>query len=300
MREMAATGDLTRRIPRRPAAPLGGRGCPAPGDHLQHDDRLDRALPARGGAARAAVVARAALDRRRARDPQPADDHQDRAAQRCAARTSGPTSSGRRSPTSTRRSRGSTASCPRCSTSPGRSSSTWRPTDLNALCEDAARAADSDAPADSDHGSISTVAADRRHRRRAAAAGARQHPDQRATRRRRHGRRPMAGRDPIRLTTRLKPRARWSIEVRDQGTGIASEDLSASSIPYFTTRRTGTGLGLAISRNIIEGLGGTIGVSSRPGEGTEVRMNSEMLTLNAEVRPRCRAFTSALSSQHSA
>jgi signal transduction histidine kinase len=40
--------------------------------------------------------------------------------------------------------------------------------------------------------------------------------------------------------------------------------------PYFTTRRTGTGLGLAISRNIIEGLGGTIGVTSRPGAGTEV------------------------------
>ena len=42
--------------------------------------------------------------------------------------------------------------------------------------------------------------------------------------------------------------------------------------PYFTTRRTGTGLGLAISRNIIEGLGGTIVVSSRAGQGTEVRI----------------------------
>jgi signal transduction histidine kinase len=42
--------------------------------------------------------------------------------------------------------------------------------------------------------------------------------------------------------------------------------------PYFTTRRAGTGLGLAISRNIIEGLGGTIAVSSRTGEGTDVRI----------------------------
>jgi signal transduction histidine kinase len=42
--------------------------------------------------------------------------------------------------------------------------------------------------------------------------------------------------------------------------------------PYFTTRRTGTGLGLAISRNIVEGLGGAIGVSSQKGRGTEVRI----------------------------
>jgi signal transduction histidine kinase len=65
---------------------------------------------------------------------------------------------------------------------------------------------------------------------------------------------------------------RLIIEVRDRGTGIASENLSRVFDPYFTTRRTGTGLGLAISKNIIEGLGGTIGVSSQPGKGTEVRV----------------------------
>jgi signal transduction histidine kinase len=42
--------------------------------------------------------------------------------------------------------------------------------------------------------------------------------------------------------------------------------------PYFTTRRAGTGLGLPISKNIIEGLGGTLAVTSRPGEGTEIRI----------------------------
>jgi signal transduction histidine kinase len=76
----------------------------------------------------------------------------------------------------------------------------------------------------------------------------------------------------IRLRTRLAGTDRLIIEVRDRGTGIASEDLNRVFDPYFTTRRTGTGLGLAISKNIIEGLGGTIGVSSQPGDGTEVRV----------------------------
>ncbi len=43
--------------------------------------------------------------------------------------------------------------------------------------------------------------------------------------------------------------------------------------PYFTTRRAGTGLGLPIAKNIIEGLGGTLAVSSRRGEGTEIRID---------------------------
>jgi two-component system sensor histidine kinase HydH len=77
---------------------------------------------------------------------------------------------------------------------------------------------------------------------------------------------------PIRLRTRLQGPGRIAIEVLDQGTGIAGEDLGRVFDPYFTTRRTGTGLGLAISKNIVEGLGGTIGVSSRPGQGTEVRI----------------------------
>lgn len=63
-----------------------------------------------------------------------------------------------------------------------------------------------------------------------------------------------------------------AIEVRDRGTGIAEADLPKIFDPYFTTRRAGTGLGLAISRNIVEGLGGTIAVAGRPGGGTTVRL----------------------------
>ena len=62
------------------------------------------------------------------------------------------------------------------------------------------------------------------------------------------------------------------VSVRDRGTGIAADDMAHIFDPYFTTRRAGTGLGLPISKNIVEGLGGTLSVSSRPGEGTEIRI----------------------------
>jgi two-component system sensor histidine kinase HydH len=78
--------------------------------------------------------------------------------------------------------------------------------------------------------------------------------------------------DPITLITRLTPAGRAAIDVRDRGAGIAADDLPRVFDPYFTTRRTGTGLGLAISRNIVEGLGGTITITSRVGRGTDVRI----------------------------
>ena len=86
----------------------------------------------------------------------------------------------------------------------------------------------------------------------------------------------LAGRpvDPgdISITTTRVNDARVAIAVSDRGPGISPEHLARIFDPYFTTRRTGTGLGLAISRNIIEGLRGTIAISSRTGEGTTVRV----------------------------
>jgi len=60
------------------------------------------------------------------------------------------------------------------------------------------------------------------------------------------------------------------ITVADDGTGIAAPDLAKVFDPYFTTKRGGTGLGLPIAKNIVEGLGGTLSVTSAPGKGTDI------------------------------
>ena len=64
-----------------------------------------------------------------------------------------------------------------------------------------------------------------------------------------------------------------AITIRDTGRGISDDDLPRIFDPYFTTRRAGTGLGLAIAKNIIEGLGGSISVTTRAGAGTDFRID---------------------------
>jgi signal transduction histidine kinase len=72
-------------------------------------------------------------------------------------------------------------------------------------------------------------------------------------------------------TSRVGPR-RVAIVVRDRGVGIPGDDLGRVFDPYFTTRRTGSGLGLAIAKNVVEGLGGAITATSTVGAGTELRV----------------------------
>lgn len=89
----------------------------------------------------------------------------------------------------------------------------------------------------------------------------------------------------IRIETR---EAGGSVElvVRDNGCGIPAENLDKVFVPFFTTKgplggsqTPGTGLGLSVVYGIITGVGGSIRVESREGEGTAFTV-----TLPAEAR----------------
>ena len=60
------------------------------------------------------------------------------------------------------------------------------------------------------------------------------------------------------------------VQVRDDGPGIPADLLPKLFAPFFSTKEAGrgTGLGLSISRRVVTDHGGTIEVSSQPGEGT--------------------------------
>ena len=78
--------------------------------------------------------------------------------------------------------------------------------------------------------------------------------------------------EPIRVATLVTSTGDVRIDIVDRGVGIPADDLPRIFDPFFTTRRTGTGLGLAITRNIIEGLGGSITITSTAARGTTVRL----------------------------
>ena len=60
------------------------------------------------------------------------------------------------------------------------------------------------------------------------------------------------------------------IDVEDTGTGISTNLLGKIFDPFFTSKEPGkgTGLGLSTALAIVRGHGGTLEVSSKPGEGT--------------------------------
>jgi two-component system, NtrC family, sensor histidine kinase HydH len=68
----------------------------------------------------------------------------------------------------------------------------------------------------------------------------------------------------------------FRITIRDRGVGVKPLDLTRVFDPYFTTRRTGSGLGLAIAKNIIDGMGGSLSLDSKPGDGTEIHIDLPM------------------------
>ena len=78
-------------------------------------------------------------------------------------------------------------------------------------------------------------------------------------------------------------RAALTLSIRDRGAGMPGEVLARIGEPFFTTKAPGRGMGLGLflARAVIEGVGGSLQIDSRAGEGTEVRV-----VLPTDVSPR--------------
>jgi len=84
---------------------------------------------------------------------------------------------------------------------------------------------------------------------------------------------PNGGRCCIAAEERTEEGKRWGeIVVSDTGIGIEQENLPRLFEPFYTTKSGGTGLGLAIAYRIMQDHGGTLHVTSVPGNGTQVVM----------------------------
>lgn len=75
------------------------------------------------------------------------------------------------------------------------------------------------------------------------------------------------------IEIRVCPRENgMEIRVKDNGKGIKEEILPFIFKPFFTTKPKGSGLGLSISKRLIETHKGSIGIESKEGFGTIVRV----------------------------
>ena len=89
----------------------------------------------------------------------------------------------------------------------------------------------------------------------------------------------------VELRTEALAEGRAAIEVGDRGVGIDPADLPHVFEPYFTTKRTGTGLGLAIAKNIVDALGGTLTAARREPSGARLRIELPAAAAVPEPRP---------------
>ncbi len=70
----------------------------------------------------------------------------------------------------------------------------------------------------------------------------------------------------------MQPGTYVCIEINDTGPGIPADALPHVVDPFFTTKRGHRGLGLAWAYGIVTNHGGSLAITSPPGQGTTVRI----------------------------
>lgn len=68
-----------------------------------------------------------------------------------------------------------------------------------------------------------------------------------------------------------------AIQIKDNGTGMNSEQIQNLGTPFYTTKDTGTGLGLMVVKRILEHHKGEIEINSEIGKGTTVEITLPIL-----------------------
>jgi len=79
------------------------------------------------------------------------------------------------------------------------------------------------------------------------------------------------------------------LSIRDNGSGIRPEERTKIFTPFFTTKDVGEGMGLGLSivHRVVSSLGGSVGVTSEVGEGTEftLRIPRSGIARGTHARP---------------